>query len=216
MIRDVVDSKKTTKVNNVLLVVTNLVILLISLFLDLGIYDILLIFWLETAIISLFFVLKLPFIIGILTIFVVPPFIAYTAIFMIVYLMFLGMFFSEISDPQFIEAARLSVDIFYKYWYTILILFINHIFSYLFNFIKNKEYIEYKNNREKVKNLVFKLYKRMLFMHFSIVMLGFLGGFLGFNSILTVFIIIIYKTIFDLNPDVLNFNKKKDKKVEFI
>jgi hypothetical protein len=216
MIRDVVDSKKTTKVNNVLLVVTNLVILLISLFLDLGIYDILLIFWLETAIISLFFVLKLPFIIGILTIFVVPPFIAYTAIFMIVYLMFLGMFFSEISDPQFMEAVRMSGDIFYTYWYTILILFVNHIFSYLFNFIKNKEYIEYKNNREKVKNLVFKLYKRMLFMHFSMVMLGFLGVFLGLNSILTVFIIIIYKTIFDLNPDVLNFNKKKDKKVEFI
>lgn len=121
---------------------------------------------------------------------------------MLVHLMFLSLFFSTIYDPQLIDTMKQAIDIFFKYWFTILILFFSHGFSYIFNFLKNKEYIKYKKSREKLNKLIWNFGKRMSFMHIYMIALGFLGVFLGLNSLLIAFIIVISKTIFDLRSHI--------------
>ena len=157
-----------------ILVSINIITIFGIIFLNWKTPEIIIAFWAESAIIGFFVILKMiktksiapekvknvfPVKIKYL---LVPFFIFHYGIFMLAHLAFIFVMFN-IGETEIVLAEIIpTVAIIFAS------LFISHLFSYRSNFIENKEY-----EKSSVIKIMFSPYKRILTMHFAII-LGFI------------------------------------------
>lgn len=150
-----------------LLIFANLVPLAGVYLLDWRVGDIMLLFWIESAIVGFYNVLKMFRIAGALAVFYTLFFIAHFGAFMAVHLMFL---FGLFIDPDGTTSTLSDVvRIFGSLWIAILALFISHGFSYAENFLGRREY-----NFLTITQQMHKPYSRIIAMHVTLIVGGFL------------------------------------------
>lgn len=157
------------KLSLALLVASNLVPLAGALLFGWRIGDLMLLFWLESAIIGLFNILKIFRIAGVSAIFYVLFFIGHFGIFMSVHLMLLFSLFLENGDNSGTMTLAETAIIFYMLWPAILALFISHGFSFYENFLGRKEYLFLT-----VQDQMQKPYSRIVLLHVTLLIGGFL------------------------------------------
>jgi hypothetical protein len=156
--------------------------------------DIMLLFWLESAIIGFFNILKMFRICGPVAIFYSIFFTGHFGAFMSVHLMFIFALFieDEGTSASLIEVASVFVSL----WPAILALFISHAFSYSRNFLGRQEYLKLT-----IKDQMQKPYNRIVLMHVTIIFGGFL--ILALNATVPVLVLLILmKTIVDAKAHV--------------
>ena len=148
--------------------------------------DIMLLFWLESAIIGFFNILKMFRICGPVAIFYSLFFIGHFGAFMSVHLMFIFALFieNEGMSASLIEVA----SVFTSLWPAIVALFISHAFSYSRNFLGRQEYL-----RLTIKDQMQKPYTRVVLMHVTIIFGGFL--ILALKATLPVLVLLILMKI---------------------
>lgn len=132
---------------------------------DIG--DIMILFWMESAIIGFFNILKMFCISGPVAIFYSIFFLGHFGAFMSVHLMFVFALFIEAEGET--SSLLEVIQIFQALWPAILGLFISHAFSFRLNFLGKKEY-EKLNIGQQMQ----KPYTRIVLMHMTLI----LGGFL--------------------------------------
>ena len=156
--------------------------------------DIMLLFWLESAIIGFFNILKMFRITGPVAIFYSIFFIGHFGAFMSVHLMFIFALFIEeegMSAPL-TEVAVVFTDL----WPAILALIISHAFSYRRNFLGRQEYLKLT-----IKDQMQKPYTRVVLMHVTIIFGGIL--ILALQATIPVLVmLILMKTIVDAKAHV--------------
>ena len=182
------------------------VITIASVFLfDYRVFDILVLFWLETAIIGFYALLKfwtvnlkenstitaLTYSIP-LTIF----FIFHFGIFMMVHLVFISVLFSNVAVEDGFSNIRIDIMGFVsKLILPLGALFISHGFSFIVNFLYKGEYKTYDEGM-----LMVQPYKRVVVMHLTIIFSGFV--ILPFGSGVAVVILSLIKFIIDINAHI--------------
>lgn len=172
-----------------LLMGANLVPLLGVLFLDWRVGDIMLLFWLESAIVGFFNILKMFRIAGPAAIFYSLFFIGHFGAFMAVHLMFVFSLFLE--EPG--QSASLTEvgAVFRNLWPAIVALVISHGFSYVDNFLGRQEYLT-----RKIGEQMHQPYSRIITMHVTLIIGGFMV--LALNTpVLALCLLIVLKTAAD-------------------
>lgn len=155
--------------------------------------DIMLLFWLESAIIALFNILKMLRISGPVAIFY-SFFVGHFGVFMAVHLMFIfGLFIEK-------EGVSASIPeilaIFKSMWIAITALLISHGFSFKQNFIDKQEYL-----RLTIKDQMHKPYNRIMIMHVTLIIGGFLVLALD-SCLLALMLLIALKVIVDMKSHI--------------
>ena len=182
---------KSTYASLILLIIANLVPLLGVIFLGWNIFQILFLYWLESAIIGFFNVFKIVKVEGFLNIFSITSFLIHYGIFMLSHLVFIVAFFtSEIfPDPALPSITILSMG-------SILIPFamlcISHGLSFFFNFIQKKEYKKVTVEEQKQAP-----YSRVVIMHATVIFGGWLIGIFG-DPLLGLVVLVTLKIIIDI------------------
>ncbi len=177
-----------------ILILANSLPLLGILFFSWDVFSILLLYWLETIVIGFFNVLKM-LAIGKEKVWpLILVFIIHYLIFNVVHLMLLIFIFAPrniLSNLWF-----LNLDELFNYLQTIIIalipLFISHGFSLFFNFLKKKEYLE-----TKIEKQMFQPYKRVIIMHFVLIFTSF-SIILFKESTEAVIALVVLKVFFDI------------------
>jgi len=106
---------------------------------------------------------------------------------------------TSIIHPTLLNDYTVFIEFLSVYWIALIPVFASHGVSYIFNFIKNKEYKKIQN---KIKASNYHPYKRILIMHI-ILIIGALFTAMFNTSFVTIFILVILKSIFDLNAHIL-------------
>ena len=177
--------------SGLLLIAANLIPLAGVLWFGWDIGNLFLLFWLESAIIGLFNVLKMFVIDKWQTVFMGPFFIAHYGIFMSGHLLFIFGFFLEGEEGGSMSLEAVS-GILQSMWPAVLALFISHGFSFLENFIGKKEYLLLS-----IRHQMHEPYKRIIVMHITIIFGGFMV--LALNApVLALVLLILLKTGMDL------------------
>jgi hypothetical protein len=172
-----------------LLLGANMVPLLGVLLLDWSVGDIMLLFWLESAIVGFFNILKMFRIAGPMVIFYSLFSIGHFGAFMAVHLMFIFSLFID-SSGQSVSLAEMA-EIFRNLWPAIVALVISHGFSFIENFLGQQEY-RTRNIGEQMS----QPYARIITMHMTLIIGGFL--LLALNSpALALCLLIALKTAAD-------------------
>ena len=150
-----------------LLVAANLVPLAGVILFDWQVADIMLLFWFESAIIGFFNILKMFRIAGAAAIFYSLFFLIHFGGFMTVHLLFIfGLF---IEDGNRSATLPEVVQAFASLWPGVVALFISHGFSFRENFLRRREYLKLTLSEQ-----MSKPYARVVVMHLTII----LGGFM--------------------------------------
>jgi len=156
--------------------------------------DIMLLFWLESAIIALFNILKMLRISGPVAIFYSIFFVGHFGAFMAVHLMFI---FGLFIEKEGVSASIPEVlAIFESMWIAVVALLISHGFSFKQNFIDKQEYL-----RLTIRDQMHKPYSRIMIMHVTLIIGGFLVLALD-SRILALMLLIALKVIVDLKSHV--------------
>jgi len=156
--------------------------------------DIMLLFWLESAIIALFNILKMLRISGPVAIFYSIFFVGHFGAFMAVHLMFI---FGLFIEKEGVSASIPEVlAIFESMWIAVVALLISHGFSFKQNFIDKQEYL-----RLTIRDQMHKPYSRTMIMHVTLIIGGFLVLALD-SRILALMLLIALKVIVDLKSHV--------------
>jgi len=180
------------------LLMTNFFILFLALNFNWSVYDVLVLFWAETAIVAFYFVLRVPFLHNWASIFIIPFLIIHMCIFMFIHLVLIkGV--ASIIHPTLLKDYTVFIEFLSVYWIALIPIFVSHGVSYIFNFIKNKEYKKIQN---KIKASNYHPYKRILIMH-TILIIGALLTSMVDTSFIAIFILVTLKSIFDLNAHIL-------------
>jgi len=157
---------KWTKLSSVWwLVVANLVPLVGVLYLGWDLFTLLLLYWVESAVVGFFNVLRMLKISAKASHFYVPFFIFHFGIFMFVHLVFIFTFFSAGAELRLVIGSLVTA---------VVALVISHSISYAANFVGRREY----TNRT-VKQQLFAPYGRVVVMHLTVLVGGFLALFVG-------------------------------------
>lgn len=172
-----------------LLVAANLVPLGGVLALGWTVGDIMLLFWLESAIIGLFNILKMFRIAGWPALFYSIFFIGHFGAFMSVHLLFIYSLFIESATTT--SALADVTGVFVGLWPAIAALFISHLFSFRENFLARREYLLLT-----LKDQMHKPYARIILMHVTIIFGGFMVLALD-SPILALVLLIALKTVVD-------------------
>ena len=174
------------------LVLANLVPLGGVLFLGWDLFSILYLYWLESAVIGIFNVIKIIIVGPISSILVVPFFIFHYGMFMSGHLIFLVALFgpkgAQISFPPFgfvLKTMTPGIAV------ALLFLFGSHTYSFFTNFIGRVEYI-----RKDVKNQTTDPYQRIVLMHLTIIFGGGLVMWFG-KPVAGLVVMVILKIIMD-------------------
>ena len=190
--------QSTDAVNNKLstyfLVIANLVPLAGVIIENWDIGDIMLLFWLESAIIGFFNILKMLRISGGIALFYSICFIGHFGAFMAVHLMFI---FSLFIEAEGISSTLPEVlAIFKTLWLGIFALIISHGFSFKQNFINNREYLKLS-----LKDQMHKPYSRIMLMHVTLIFGGFLVLALD-SRLLALTLLIGMKIVVDIKAHI--------------
>lgn len=156
--------------------------------------DIMLLFWLESAIIALFNILKMFRIAGPVAVFYSIFFIGHFGAFMAVHLMFIFALFIE-NDGVSASIPEV-LAIFKSTWIAVVALLVSHGFSFKENFIDRQEYL-----RLTIKDQMHKPYSRIMIMHVTLIIGGFLVLALD-SRLLALLLLIALKVIVDLKAHI--------------
>lgn len=156
--------------------------------------DIMILFWMESAIVGFFNILKMFRIAGPIAIFSSIFFLGHFGAFMSVHLMFVFALFieNEGGSASLAEVAQ----IFQALWPAILGLFISHAFSFWINFLGNKEY-----EKLTIGQQMQKPYTRIVLMHMTLILGGFLVLALD-SRILALVLLIGMKVVADASAHI--------------
>jgi len=154
------------------LVLTNLIPLFGVLFWHWSLFSVVFLYWLESAIIGFFNVLKMISIGGLLAIPLCVFFVFHYGIFMLVHLMFIIVLFGGQRIPAFPPSGTIVFDGVTALAF--ISLFISHGVSYFSNFLGNNEY-EYTP----LPKQMFSPYKRIVVMHLTIIFGGMMAMAVG-------------------------------------
>lgn len=157
----------------VLLIIANLIPLWGVLFLGWELFDVMFLYWLESAIIGFFFILRFFHVAGVLSVILIPFFVFHYGMFMGVHFIFIYALFGEQGSVGFPNLAIL-VSLIRPIWPAFGALVVSHGFSYVYNFLGNKEYRTYTP-----ENLMSAPYRRIIIMHVTIIFGGFATMALG-------------------------------------
>jgi hypothetical protein len=167
---------------------------------DIG--DLFMLFWIESAIIGAFNVLKMLVVGKWAALFMGVFFIAHFGAFMAGHLLFIFGFFvpdMENNSPSLVQVR----DMLLSMWPAVVALVASHGFSFADNFLGRREYL-LKTVREQMA----EPYKRIIIMHFTII----LGGFMvmGLNApVLALLLLIVLKTGMDFSGHICEHNRPR-------
>ncbi len=158
------------------LIVANLVPLVGVLFFDWSLFTIMFFFWLESAVIGFFNILKLVIVANILSIIMVPFFVVHYGAFMSGHLVFIFALFSpeEMSFSGFFPPPDLLISHIMNVWPALLGACLSHGISFFYNFIGKKEF-----RRSTPEKQMMAPYGRIILMHLTIIFGGWLILALG-------------------------------------
>ncbi len=171
----------------------NLVPLAGVLFFDWSLFTIMFCFWLESAVIGFFNILKLVIVANILSIIMVPFFVVHYGGFMSGHLVFIFALFSpdEMSFSGFFPPADLLTSHILNVWPAFLGVCLSHGFSFFYNFIGKKEFRHSRPEKQMMAP-----YGRIILMHVTIIFGGWLILALG-APILALVLLIVLKIASD-------------------
>ncbi|MFH0875861.1 MAG: DUF6498-containing protein [archaeon] len=178
------------------LIAANIVPLIMVLFFGANLFEILILYWSESAIIGFFNIIKMALAQGgnekhanVQKLFLIPFFMMHYGIFMSVHLVFILILSGIISlnTPNFNWISALTNIII-----GFISLFASHAISFFTNYIGNKEY-----KTALAGLLIFSPYGRIIIMHLTILFGMFIFMLTGY-SIIVLVLLIILKTLVDL------------------
>jgi len=175
------------------LIVANLVPLVGVLFFDWSLFTIMFFFWLESAVIGFFNILKLVIVANILSIIMVPFFVVHYGAFMSGHLVFIFALFSpeEMSFSGFFPPPDLLISHIMNVWPAFLGACLSHGISFFYNFIGKKEF-----RRSTPEKQMMAPYGRIILMHLTIIFGGWLILALG-APVLALILLIGLKIVSD-------------------
>ena len=155
------------------LIIANIIPLFGIFFFDWNLFDIMFLYWLESAVIGFYSLLKIIQIGKTLALFFAPFFIFHFGMFMAVHLVFIFFLFSSSGDSgitlgNFPTIASI-IPLLKTVWVPITLLFMSHGVSYVSNFIYKKEYTLHT-----FKDFMVTPYKRIMLLHVTLIAGGFL------------------------------------------
>lgn len=178
--------------STLLLIIANLVPFAGAMFLDWNLGNVMVLYWAESAVIGFFNICKI-IVIGRWFAFLAAPFFAgHFGGFMAIHFLFIYSLF--IKGPQDTGGADLAevMQMFSSLLPALAILFISHAFSFFNNFMGRREYLG-----RTVNNQMSEPYRRIIFMHLSLILGGGLTLILG-ESRPVLLVIIAVKVWLDL------------------
>lgn len=169
------------------------------------IFSIMILYWLESAVVGFFNILKMEKISNYKFTPLVPFFIVHYCIFMFVHLFFILQLF----HPD-LASAREQVEAFkivFKYLETLFVslsfIFFSHGLSFIFNFIKKEEFIGISLGEQMLAP-----YKRIIIMHLVIMLAGLGVVYSAYEPTLSsLAFLVILKTTFDLGAHIFEHRK---------
>lgn len=175
------------------LIIANSVTLFGVIFFGWNLFLIMIIFWLESAIIGFYNILKM-FIVG--KLFSIPLILFFTIHyggFMFGHFIFIVALFGQgaIQDGK-LNGEMITNEMILNLLLAILCLFVSHGISFYYNFIKQKEY-----SKTNLTELIFQPYSRIIIMHLTLMLCAFSFVLLG-SPIVASIVAIIVKTYVDL------------------
>ncbi len=151
-------------------------------------------FWLESAVIGCFNILKLVIVANILSIIMVPFFVVHYGAFMSGHLVFIFALFSpdEMSFSGLLPPADLLTSHIMNVWPAFLGVCLSHGISFFYNFIGKKEF-----RRSTPEKQMMAPYGRIILMHLTIIFGGWIILALG-APVLALVLLIVLKIVSDV------------------
>jgi hypothetical protein len=194
-------SIQSSRVAIFFLIATNCLPLFGVLFFDWSLLQIFILYWLESAIVGFYFILKIVQTSKWASVVMVPFFIIHYGGFMLGHLIFICAFFARETYTTLLPPAEWWAPIIYAALIPFVGLFISHGISFYTNFYK----------KERASNLALSWaapYRRIMVMHFTIVIGGLLVAILQEPTAGLVFLIVA-KTIVDVSSHIREHSPKR-------
>ena len=169
------------------------------------IFSIMILYWLESAVVGFFNILKMEKISNYKFTPLVPFFIVHYCIFMFVHLFFILQLFQPdlASATEQVEAFKIVFKYLETLFISLSLIFFSHGLSFIFNFIKKEEFI----GVSLVKQMLAP-YKRIIIMHLVIILAGLGVVYSGYEPTLSsLAFLVILKTTFDLGAHIFEHRK---------
>lgn len=191
--------------SSLFLIVVNVVPIFGVLYLGWDVFTIIILYWLESAVIGFFNVLKMQKINNFNFTRLVPFFIVHYSIFMLAHLFLITQLFKPNlgSASEQVEAFAIVLKYFEGLAISLSLLFLSHGWSFMFNFIKQQEYKD-----KDLKKQMFVPYQRIVIMQVVILMVGSGTVYSGYDqNVSAIVFLVILKTIFDLGAHIFEHRK---------
>lgn len=188
--------------SSVLLILANLVPFAGAMFYDWNLGNVMVLYWAESAVIGLFNIAKIIVIGRWFALLAAPFFAGHFGGFMAIHFLFLyGLF---IQGPRDMSGGDLAevLQMFYNLWPALAMLFISHTYSFVANFLGRREYQDRTINHQ-----MSEPYRRIVFMHLSLILGGGLTLLIGESRPVLIAIIAI-KVWLDLRAHIGQRNLK--------
>ncbi len=184
------------------LVLSNLGALLAAIHYEWNVFELIFLFWLETAIIGFFSIIKLIHTAKLLALFFAPFFLLHFGGFMYGHLIFVVSFFG--GDTFFNPTIPLLINHIELVLYPTLGLFVSHLFSFVHNYLGKREY-----EKQNFMHYFMYPYPRIIVMHLTIIFGGILIQFLG--PIYGLILLTVLKVTADIKTHLLAHQLKESK-----
>ena len=198
----------------------NLLPLLGVLFWGWRLFDLIVVYWLETLVIGVFAILKMALTSGAFALFAVPFFTVHFGGFMAGHLIFLTMMFGDNRALNFSQVPRVTYDLIVNHglWIALVGLCISHGVGFVVYFLMPWLRERWRNWKRGIQNksggvdgaMMFAPYGRVIVLHITILIGGFLVGIFGSHLVLLALLITL-KTASDVY--VLGWAEKKQEVV---
>src|SRR3989339_2002813 len=179
--------------SGLILILVNLTPIIGLLFWDWDFFTIIILYWMESAVVGFFNILKMQRINNYVFSPALPLFIVHYSIFMFVHLFFILQFFKPDLGSAIEQFGAFKIV--FKYLEGLLIslafLFLSHGLSFIFNFIKKEEY----KNSSLVKQIFFP-YQRIIIMQIVIFLIGSGVFYYGYSQDLSAIAFLVILDIF--------------------
>jgi hypothetical protein len=202
-----------------LLVAANLVPIYGVLYLGWQVFPVLLVFWMENVVVGVFHVIRMllasPASPGswLAKIFMVPFFCFHYGMFTFIHGIFVfgffgGYFTTGASFPD--ESSFFQAMVKFQLGWALLALFISHTVSFIVNYIGKEEY-----KTADLKELMGQPYQRVVLLHLTILIGGFLVMALG-SPVFALLVLIFLKTFIDIQSHLREHKKYRIRKESMV
>jgi hypothetical protein len=191
--------------SGLVLILVNIIPLIGVLFLNWDIFTIIILYWMESAVVGFFNFLKMQKINNYKFSPLLPFFVVHYLIFMFIHLFFiLQLFQPELASASSqLEAFKIVFKYLEGLFISLSFIFLSHGMSFMFNFIKKAEF-----NNINLKQQMFMPYRRIVIMHFIIMLAG--AGIIYTDysqEVSAIVFLVILKIIFDLSAHIFEHRR---------